>query len=67
MLTVKPTLNVRMRVTNLSQSENTKMMSVELENDSENDVTFSVEDVKVEIAHAFVTKLGWGQDTSNVS
>jgi hypothetical protein len=43
------------------------MMTVELENDSENDITFSVEAVKVEIAHAFVTRFGWNQDTSNVS
>jgi hypothetical protein len=43
------------------------MMSVEIENDTEHDITFSIEDVKIEIAHAFVTRYGWSQGTSNVS
>ena len=42
-------------------------MSVELENDTEHDITFSIEDVKIEVAHAFVTSYGWSLDTSNVS
>ncbi|CAB4405001.1 unnamed protein product [Rhizophagus irregularis] len=63
-VSVRPTLNTRIRSTFVSPSENTVMMSVELENDTENDMTFSIEDLKVEISHGFVAGCAWGpQDT----
>ncbi|GBC03444.1 hypothetical protein RclHR1_05120014 [Rhizophagus clarus] len=65
-ISVRPTLNARIRSTYVSPSEKTVMMSVELENDTENDMTFSIEHLKVEIDHGFVTECAWGlQDTSN--
>jgi hypothetical protein len=67
-ISVRPTLNARIRSTYVSPSDKTVMMSVELENDTENDVTFSIEHLDVGIAHGIVTEItGYTQDTSNVS
>ncbi|CAG8500122.1 4672_t:CDS:2 [Funneliformis caledonium] len=55
-LTVKPALNVRMRTTSISPLENSLMMSIELENNIENNSAFTIEDVKVEVTRGFVTR-----------
>ncbi|CAG8435849.1 6882_t:CDS:10 [Diversispora eburnea] len=58
-LSVKSALNVRMRTTSVSPLDHVLMMSVELENNTDAGSSFSVEAVKVEIAHGFVTRFDW--------
>ncbi|CAG8744360.1 18209_t:CDS:2, partial [Acaulospora morrowiae] len=58
-LSVKSALNVRMRTTSVSPLDHVLMMSVELENNTDAGSSFSVEAVKVEIAHGFVTRFEW--------
>ncbi|CAI2169047.1 12043_t:CDS:2 [Funneliformis geosporum] len=59
-LSVKSALNVRMRTTSISPLENSLMMSIELENNIENNSVFTIDDVKVEVTHGIVTRYTWG-------
>ncbi|CAG8823684.1 18827_t:CDS:2, partial [Racocetra persica] len=58
-LSIKSALNVRMRTTSVSPLDHVLMMSVELENNTDAGCSFSVEEVKVDIDHGFVTKYDW--------
>ncbi|RHZ59337.1 hypothetical protein Glove_364g31 [Diversispora epigaea] len=58
-LSIRSALNVRMRTTSVSPLDHVLMMSVELENNTDAGNSFSVEAVKVEIAHGFVTRFDW--------
>ncbi|KAF0403452.1 TRAPP trafficking subunit Trs65-domain-containing protein [Gigaspora margarita] len=55
-LSIKSALNVRMRTTSVSPLDHVLMMSVELENNTDAGCSFSVEEVKVDIDHGFVTR-----------
>ncbi|CAG8620646.1 15022_t:CDS:2, partial [Dentiscutata heterogama] len=55
-LSLKSALNVRMRTTSVSPLDHVLMMSVELENNIDAGCSFSVEEVKVDIDHGFVTR-----------
>ncbi|CAG8618887.1 17611_t:CDS:10, partial [Racocetra persica] len=60
MLNVKTALNVQLRTTNVSSSENTILVSVVLANNNvENTGSFIVDSIKMNIPHGFVTKYEW--------
>ncbi|CAG8511299.1 16091_t:CDS:2 [Cetraspora pellucida] len=60
MLNVKTALNVQLRTTNVSPSENTILVSVVLANNNvEKTGSFIVDSIKMNIPHGFVTKYEW--------
>ncbi|KAF9906081.1 hypothetical protein BX616_000817 [Lobosporangium transversale] len=56
-IAVRSALNVRMRTTRVSPTENPLMMSIEVENNSEHGAKFKTTQLDVEVTHAVVTPL----------
>ncbi|KAI7826947.1 TRAPP trafficking subunit Trs65-domain-containing protein [Gamsiella multidivaricata] len=57
-IAARSALNVRMRTTRVSPTENPVMMSIEVENNSEHGAKFKTTQLNVEVTHAVVTPLG---------
>ncbi|KAI8600001.1 TRAPP trafficking subunit Trs65-domain-containing protein, partial [Dissophora ornata] len=56
-IAVRSALNVRMRTTRVSPTENPLMMSIEVENNSEHGAKFKTNQLDIEVTHAVVTPL----------